>query len=81
MSERVQDEYQLSDFDFQIQNNNTLNSSYNKNQFSFNESGSWHRSSERVIEPEQRILESAYWKGTESSKWNNNDSPHQVKGN
>ncbi len=46
MSGRVQDEYQLSDFDLQIYNNNHTFNLSSSNQISFNDSGTWHKINE-----------------------------------
>lgn len=44
----VYDEYQISDFDFQVANNHTFNISAS-NPLSFNDSGNWNKSSGHYV--------------------------------
>ena len=54
----VYDEYQISDFDFQVPNNHTFNISAS-NPLSFNDSGNWNKSSGHCINSSGHCINSS----------------------
>ena len=79
LSGRVQDEYQLSDLDFQIHNNTHTFNLSNSNQLSFNDSCQVHESTVNNNDNRESYYsnnnrESGYWKKGRDSAMQNRQS-------